>query len=52
MAEMDQVDNKSSFMQLKSINTPMEKSVEFSAAFFGEWERPIWPPPIVMMGYR
>ena len=52
IAEVDKVDNKSSFRQLKSINTQMHKSIVFSVAFFDEWERPIWPPPIVMRGYR
>ena len=28
----------------------MQKSIVFSVAFFDEWERPIWPPSIVMMG--
>ena len=52
IAEMDKVDNKSSFMQLEVFNTRMQKSIVFSVAFFDEWERPIWPPSIVMMGYR
>ena len=26
--------------------------VVFSVDFFDEWERPIWPPPIVMRGCR
>ena len=36
----------------KVFNTQMQKSIAFSAAFFDEWERPIWPPSNVMMGYR
>ena len=30
----------------------MHKSTVFSVAFFDEWEQPIWPLSIVMMGYR
>ena len=36
IAEMDKVDNKSSFMKLKSIYTQMKKSIAFSVAFFYE----------------
>ena len=43
MVEMGKVDNNSPFIQLKSINALMQKSIVFSAAFFYEWERPIWP---------
>ena len=51
IAEMDKVENKSSFIQLKVFNTQMQKRIVFSVAFF-EWERPTWLPPIVMRGYR
>ena len=34
IAEMDKVDNNSSFMQLKAFNTQMQKSIVFSVAFF------------------
>ena len=34
IAEMDQVDNKSSFMQQKIFNAQMQNSVVFSVAFF------------------
>ena len=38
IAEMDKIDNKSSFMQQKVFNTQMQKSTVFSVAFFDEWE--------------
>ena len=34
IAEIDKVDNKSCFMQLKVFNTQMQKSIVFSLAFF------------------
>ena len=34
IAEIDKVDNKSSLMQLKFLNTQMQKNMVFSAAFF------------------
>ena len=36
IAELDKVDYKSSFMQLKVFNTQMQKSIVFSVAFFDE----------------
>ena len=39
-------------IEARSFNTQMEKSIVFSVGFFDEWDRPIWPTPIVMREYR